>query len=226
MGLIRKFDNLIYPKRCAYCDRVLGNVAKCALCEPLIMAIKREEGIAIDKKGRVLDFVDIALAPYWYVEPVKSGILRFKFGKRQDLAKYYASELILVLRACNILPIFDIIIPVPTGIKELKRKGYSVPYLLAMEVSRQNAVPLCTNAIVKPKDTPPQMSLSGEKRRANLLGAFTVTDLVAVKNKTILLVDDVLTTGSTVNECAKMLLISGAKACCSVCIAVGSIATK
>lgn len=218
------FMHTLFPIRCVYCGKIQSSGAEvCTHCEVLAKAVQRERGSVVDTGGRTLSFVDAALAPFLYIEPVKGAILRLKFRERPDIAQFFSKELISELRACKGLPLFDIIIPVPSGKLELRKRGYSVPLLLAKNMSKQSGIPFNNACLAKPKDTPRQMKLSGAARRANILGAFSVTNGDIIRGKHILLVDDVITTGATVNECAKMLMVSGALSCHSVCIAIASI---
>ncbi|MBP8856337.1 MAG: ComF family protein [Oscillospiraceae bacterium] len=198
----------------------MGFAPCCDACEAALPSVRREAGQALDKTRHTLGFVDVALAPFQYLPPVKGAILRFKFAGRVDLAAFFAQELFFTINTCKTLPVFDIIVAVPSGKRELRRRGYDVPALLASALAKRLGVPFIKGALIKPYDTTPQMQLRGDARRANLIGAFEAACPEQLAGKQVLLVDDVITTGATVNECAKTVRLANAKGCSAVCIAV------
>ncbi len=104
-----------------------------------------------------------------------------------------------------------VLIPVPLDIKKLKLRGYNQSEELAKELSSVSRAPLLTNVLLKTASTKSQMELSKSEREENLRGVFLVKNAEKITNKKILLVDDVYTTGSTMNECARILKEAGAK---------------
>jgi len=124
-----------------------------------------------------------------------------------------------------------ILIPVPLERRKLKWRGFNQAEELGKELSKFFGIPLITNCLIKIKETLPQVELSDEERRENIKGAFLVKDKELIKNpegnplafygagKKILLVDDVYTTGSTMEECARVLKKAGAKEVIGIVIA-------
>lgn len=103
----------------------------------------------------------------------------------------------------------DAVIPVPLGIKGLRERGFNQSLLLAKVISENAKIPLVIDGLMKIRETHPQVGLSAKERAKNLKGAFSPTrDFHKMK---LLLVDDVMTTGATANECAKQLLKAGAE---------------
>jgi len=138
----------------------------------------------------------------------------------KDLAKPLASLIINHILLLNENPFKNsVLIPVPLDKKKIKQRGYNQSEELAKEISKATGVPFLTNVLIKTKSTPPQMELSKEKRRENLRDVFVCKESNAIGNKKILLVDDVYTTGSTMEECATKLLKSGAKEVWGIVIA-------
>jgi ComF family protein len=105
----------------------------------------------------------------------------------------------------------ELIIPVPLHPKRLRWRGFNQSVLLARQVSRAYALPIDAFILIRDKETLPQTQLSEEERRKNVRGAFSVRAGGALKAKTILLVDDVYTSGATVNECSRVLTRAGAR---------------
>ena len=104
-----------------------------------------------------------------------------------------------------------LVIPVPLHPRRLRQRGFNQSLLLARRISRRHSLPLDFTALRRIRATAPQTELSAAERQKNIRGAFAVCQERAVAEKAILLIDDVFTTGSTVEECAKVLLKAGAK---------------
>ena len=114
-----------------------------------------------------------------------------------------------------------VIIPIPLHKRRLKWRGYNHAEELARQLGRAFSLPVVTDVLVKTKHTTPQANLGKEKRLANMKGAFQVRDLHAVAAKNILLVDDVYTTGATMDECALVLKKAGANQVLGAVVARG-----
>ena len=106
---------------------------------------------------------------------------------------------------------FDLMIPVPLHRDRLRQRGFNQSVLLAREISRATGLPYQKSGFEKQRATVPQVNLSGPERERALRGVFRVTRESGLKDRSVLLLDDVYTTGATVNECAKELLTAGAK---------------
>ncbi len=104
---------------------------------------------------------------------------------------------------------FDLILPVPIHRKKLRERGFNQVVVLAEKLSARIGIPLDRTSFVKSADTPPQAGLSRKERLSNLRGSFRVARKDAIKNKRILLVDDVATTGSTIREAARTIRNAG-----------------
>jgi len=104
----------------------------------------------------------------------------------------------------------DLVVPVPLHRKRLHSRGFNQAVLLGELLAHEWRLPLERRALQRIRWTEPQLSLSADERRENVTGAFAVANSVAVAGKRVLLVDDVLTTGSTVEECSRMLKRAGA----------------
>jgi ComF family protein len=107
------------------------------------------------------------------------------------------------------LPVMDGIVPVPLHIKSLRDRGFNQSLLIARNLTRNLRIPLFMDILMKKKETPPQIGLSARERISNIRNAFSVTG--DVTGLSILLFDDVMTTGATVRECSYELLNAGAR---------------
>lgn len=131
---------------------------------------------------------------------LKKAIHAFKYKFVKDLAKPLAT---LILKKINFD--YDFIVPVPLHPRRLRWRGFNQAELLAKEINQNKLL----NCLIKTKNTKPQTQLSEKQRKQNIKGAFKC--IFNLKNKKILLIDDVETSGSTLQECKKALLEAGAE---------------
>ena len=115
---------------------------------------------------------------------------------------------------------FDYIIPVPLYPSRKRERGYNQSRILAEEVSKTISVPLAEKVLIRKKKTKDQTHLSPEERERNVKGAFVVRANLTLQGKKVILVDDVITTGSTLKECARVLKEAGAREVVGVTLVV------
>lgn len=210
--LLYWLSQLIYPRKCIFCRRILKKQETdlCCQCRTQV-----EEAPILQKKLPNLD----RWASVWYYEDdVRQSILRFKFSHARFYAPAYGRFLALRVLQED-LGDFDLLTWVPVSFRRRWLRGYDQSALIAQALGKGlDCQPV--SLLKKVRHTPPQSSLSGvAQRRANVLGAYRVTDPAAVSGKRILLVDDVITTGATAGECARMLHFAGAKSVCCIAVA-------
>jgi len=161
----------------------------------------------------------IARAPLIY-EQVLTGIIhRFKYKGKIQLADPLAEILLTSFSLLWEDDSIDILMPVPLHLKKIRKRGFNQAYLLVrnwkhlagQEPFRRTVIPIERNLLVRTAATAPQSALGRAKRAINVKNAFDLDGRDKVKDKRILLIDDVYTTGSTVNECARLLLNCGAR---------------
>jgi len=162
--------------------------------------------------------------PYKEKTLTRKLIYQFKYQPYlKDLAKTLASILIehFVISGKNTDEIWEnsVLIPVPLDKKKLKIRGYNQSEELAKELSNILQIPVISDVLIKIKSTKPQMELSKEQREKNLEGVFEIKNPEKFSGKKIFLVDDVYTTGSTMQECAKTLKENGIKTVWGIVIA-------
>lgn len=160
-----------------------------------------------------------ARAAFLYEGAIRDLIHRFKYDGavqvRRPLALLMADRLAPL--AAEKAP--DLLVPVPLHVRRLRQRGFNQAVLLGELLSREWQIPLGRRALQRVRWTEPQVNLAAKERLANVRGAFAVADPAQIRGARILLVDDVLTTGSTLAECSKVLLRAGAAEVCAVTIA-------
>ena len=163
-------------------------------------------------------------APFYYELAPRSGVLRLKHCDDPDAIDYFTNRMQAVVRREYGNEPIDGLTYVPMTRRACREREYNQGELLAKSLGKRLMLPVLVT-LAKQYETPPQKSLGYHARSGNVLGVFDVID-PTVRGKTLLLVDDVMTTGATLNECAKMLKIYGAKRVFAVTVAVPRGKTK
>ena len=202
----REILNIIYPieERCMVCDEE-GFIGICPSCKSRINKAKNE--------GSILSYG-------FYGGILKSLILKFKYVSNYNVGYLLANFLIEIIRESEID--IDIICYIPMIRKDERKRGFNQCKLIANEIGYNLNIPV-SNCIKKVKHTKEQKKLTKEERIKNLIGAFEVTSNEDIKNKRVLLIDDVMTTGATIGECTKILKKSGVKEIIVLTIAKSNI---
>ncbi len=151
---------------------------------------------------------DRAISAALYENALVEAIHLFKYSKKANWSKPLGRLLYTRLSDFGKL---DVILPVPLHPKRLRQREFNQSLLLAREVSLASGIPLQVDNLCRARWTQPQIELSGDERRKNVRGAFEVKWPDQVQDQSVLLIDDVYTTGATVNECARVLKKAGAE---------------
>lgn len=199
-GFWNHMMDLFFPHRCPFCGRVTGKELLCETC----FAKLPDTGGRMAEEGNC----GKCAAPLYYEESVRQAVLDFKFNGRTGAAECFG--MLLAECAAEVYAgEFDTVTWVPVSRKRLRQRGYDQAYLLARSAcAHWDTVPVAT--LRKTVDTPPQSGITvPEGRRANVLGVYEAIE-EQVCGRRILLIDDVLTTGATLTECARVLREAGA----------------
>ena len=207
---------LLYPQRCRYCDNVIDIRKKiCHTCENTLHRVEGDIcklcGADVDacNCGHKKHFYKYICAPFYYEGAASRAIWRFKFRNATGLSKVFAEDMVECFNNHYSGYDFDLCTFVPSAKEDFKKRGYNQAELLAKDFSEITEIKF-EDVLVKKFQTETQHSLSSSERSGNLAGAIELKDDVDLMNKRVLLIDDIKTTGATLNECAKMLLIGGA----------------
>lgn len=140
-----------------------------------------------------------------YEGQIRKIILDYKFNDKPYIYLTFVNFLLKNEKIFENVKSYDTIIPVPISKKRLNMRGYNQSLLIAKEITKQTKLELLNNCLIKNKNIIEQSKLTKEERKQNIKGVYKLENKKLVKNKNILLVDDIYTTGSTVNECSKIL---------------------
>lgn len=197
--------NLIYPNVCGIC----GKVCKNDICNKCLVKLKKykecKKHIYLTRNFTTHMYI------FRYEELIRNSIIQYKFSDKAYMYKTFAEIILKDKKVCGFLKSYDIIIPVPISKKRNNSRGYNQSELIIKQLKRNiNEINLQTNILYKIKDTLPQSKLDKEHRKNNLNGAYEVRNNKILQDKKILLFDDIFTTGSTADECSKILKNAGA----------------
>ena len=221
--------DLIFPKTCIGCGR--AGKTLCADCKNQIKMVKtfccprcgrinRNGGYCPNCENQKKNFLTGVLVAADYERgPTKELIHHLKYAGIIEVAPILAGMLISRL-AKSKLRGKKVLVPVPLHWFKKRSRGFNQAEILAKIVSYKAEIPLAL-ALKRKKNTKSQVELTGRERRENLVGAFVCVDAAAVKDKTVILVDDVATTGTTLNECARVLRTAGARQVWGLVVARG-----
>ena len=213
--LVEGILDILFPPKCAFCRRRLrpGENGMCEACRASLpyRSPAREKGP---------DFVEAVCAPLKYEGTVRDALLRYKFDGVTAYARLFG-ELVADCVRENLAGEYDLISWVPLSSQRLKERGYDQAMLIAMAAALELG-DVAVETLRKRKDVAPQSATGSlEKRRANISGAYEVIDPELVEGRRILLIDDIITTGATVSECARTLGMAGAESV--VCAALARV---
>ena len=215
---VPKILNLIYPPKCGICGK-LNQDFLCKKCEKIldsqaIFQIDKIDKIdKFDKSDKIVrnnsDFISKNFENHLYIFKyegiIRNTIIKYKFNEKSYLYKTFVNFLLKNEKFFKILESYDTIIPVPISKKRMKERGYNQSLLIAKQISKDVKIPLQTNCLFKTKNIIEQSKLNKEQRKQNIQNVYELKNREILNNKQILLIDDIYTTGNTVNECAKVL---------------------
>jgi len=201
--MLHRLFAVLFPPKCVLCRDILpkGQFDLCHHC--------RETAPVFTKSNFRYSFIARWTSVWYYKDTVRKSLLRYKFGRVRSYAAIYGRLLAMKLQTTK-MDDFDVLTWVP--ISRLRRfsRGFDQVELIAQAVACELDVPAVAT-LQKTRHNPPQSQIpNAAARRANVLGAYRAIDPEAVHNKRVLLLDDIITTGATVSECAKMLTMAGA----------------
>ncbi len=209
--------DLVYPPFCCYCGRIgyeicldcyktieiISNHKICLVCGGII-----ETGINCSNCMKLHPSFEQARSWGVYIGVLKQVVQKIKYKRGFGIIEYIAKPLIHFIKNWDVS--VDMIVPIPLGEKREIARGYNQSFLLAKPISEYFNIPLYDHALIRSRDTKSQVGLNYEERKINMKNAFRA-EKSTCNNKSILLIDDIVTTGSTLNESAKALKLAGAQ---------------
>ena len=226
--------DICFPPRCAICDKTVSSGEK-HICEKCRSKLKYIEGPTCYRCGKEVDYeeeeycsdckrrertFDKGYPVFRYTSPISDSLMSFKYFGRQEYAVYYAEAIKdrfgeeLKSLKC------DALVPVPINKKKYSTRGYNQAELIAVRLGRLLDIPVVTDLLVRTSNTDPQKGLNDAEREKNLLGAFSIKK-EHPEIKSVILVDDIYTSGATIECCTKVLRSSGVERIYFTAVAIG-----
>lgn len=233
MHFMKELLNYFYPPRCPICDDIMepgidvceacrGQVEiasepVCKRCGKPLRDETREycadcvKHIHIYRQGK---------AVFVYKAGIKKSMYRFKYSNRREYAQFYAKTAADMYGEWILRQGIEVIVPIPMYRPKQRKRGYNQAEVFARALAKQLDMPIKTGIVTRVRDTIPQKELNDRQRKQNLKNAFQLGPNIVEYSK-ILLVDDIYTTGSTIDAVAEMLLSGGASEVFYICISIG-----
>ena len=187
------------------CDKLCESYL-CKKCENVLkQQLENNEDVYKDK------FFNSHYYMFAYEDDIRRMLIDYKFNEKPYLFKTFSQIILNDKKIYSILHKYDIIIPVPLSKRRKLNRGYNQAELIIKEVSKTIQLNLETNILKKVVNIKPQSTLNSKQREENIKNAYIANEMEKIKNKNILIFDDVYTTGSTLNECARVLKSAEAK---------------
>lgn len=197
--------DIIYPNVCGFCGKININ----SLCDDCYLKISK----ILDYN--IVEVKDKNFSKHIYLGKYdgefRNNILAYKFSEKSYMYKTFAKLILKNEKICRIIKSYDIIIPVPIHKERKKDRGYNQSELIAKEIAKNVKEIKYVNPLIKIKNNERQSLLKKEERKQNVKNVYQIQNRQIIEGKRIVLFDDIYTTGSTVDECAKVLRQNGAK---------------
>lgn len=217
MNFSKKILDLLYPKRCCFCGQI-SYTEKCPDCAEKVIYIaeprckKCGRPVRYDEQEycyecqRLSHFYIQGKSIWLHKSPVNNSIYQFKYHNRRIFGEYYAHEMYRLFRKDIEAWKIDVIIPIPLHKKRRRKRGYNQAEIVAKELGEKVGIPVDCKFVFRKKATKAQKELTAKDRKQNLKNAFEVKD-TRYQEKNILLIDDIYTTGSTIDAVAETILV-------------------
>ncbi|MCA9771685.1 MAG: ComF family protein [Myxococcales bacterium] len=238
LGVARALERLVLPRRCALCGRLetepeLGWCRDChAGCERIASPLCTVCGLPFATEGdedHACGECGTAPPPFaahrsWgvYGGTLAQVLLAFKFGRRTHLGRPLAALLAEAFAELTTDPV-DAIVSVPMGLGRLYTREFNQAAVLADRLGRLLRRPHDPRLLRRSARRPPQVGLSGRERRENVRGSIAVARPALARGRRLLVIDDVMTTGATIRECARLLRLAGAREVLALTVARGGL---
>lgn len=216
---IEKTFQLLFPPICGLCNSISHSYL-CFNCKKHISSLKIND---IQEYNSPEFYFSERFSLFHYENEIRKLIINYKFNEKSYLCKTFSQLFKQDIIFKSLINKYDCVISVPIHKKRLSSRGYNQSKLIAKDFSLFFNKPFYDSVLIKDKNIVAQSSLSKNARHDNILNAFHVCNKELITNKTVLVFDDIFTTGATANECAKTLINAGAATVGIATIAITTI---
>ena len=225
-NFLKFFINILFPRICLHCKNDIHHLNENILCLACLRQLKQISGFFCAKCGKPIDSgmhcyhckklkikpkCSFIRSAFIFNEPMRSAIHEYKYNCKPYLSKTLGLWMRETLKTNSEFKDFSFLLPVPLARKKLAQRGFNQSDLLADIIAEKKDFEVIKDAVIRIKNTKPQATLNKEARKTNISGAFSALKPKLIKGKNIILIDDVATTGNTLEELAKTLKKAGAR---------------
>ena len=197
--------NILYPKTCGICNRI-GKNEVCPKCN---RKLKKLNQFSFEKCNG--EYYQELAYLFKYEGIIRKKLIDYKFYELGYLYKTFSYFFLKNKKILDFIKKYDIIIPIPIHNKRKKQRGYNQTELIARKICKEVGIELAIDVIKKTVNTKPQSTLNQEKRKSNSKNVYSLYKQEKIKDKNILIFDDIFTTGSTVSEFSRILSLAKPK---------------
>ena len=184
---------------------ICGKIDKNSLCNKCKIRLQKNAICKIEDYKNTSSYFDEHIYLFQYNGEIRDTILKYKFNEKSYIYRTFLEFIKNNKKICAQIKKYDIIIPVPISKKRLNSRGYNQSALIAKKLAKEFSIEYLEKVLIKIKDNTPQSEMKQNTRKSNVKGVYKVISKEKINNKKVLIVDDIFTTGSTVDECAKVL---------------------
>lgn len=205
MNFLKDMLFFIFPRKCEMCEKISKSYI-CDKCKRKIEGSKLYLNKVDDYSKDNTKFFDEHAYIFEYNSIIREKIIEYKFKNKPYLGKMFSEFFVKNEKMCGFFKKYDIIIPVPMTNKKIKERGYNQTKIIARIISQNiTNITMKKNVLIKYKNNKVQSQLNKKQRQQNVQNVYELNNEEIIKNKNILIFDDIYTTGATCNECAKTL---------------------
>ena len=192
---------MLFPPVCGIC----GKLDKNSLCNKCKIRLQKNALCKIENYKDTSSYFDEHIYLFQYTGEIRDTILKYKFNEKSYIYRTFLEFIKNNEKICTQIKKYDIIMPIPISKKRMKKRGYNQSEIIAKNIAKMFNMEYKENVLVKRKDNNPQSELGPNERSENVKGVYKLKEPKKIYQKNILLIDDIFTTGSTANECARVL---------------------
>ena len=197
---------MLFPPVCGIC----GKLDKNSLCNKCKIRLQKNALCKIEDYKNTSSYFDEHIYLFQYTGEIRDTILKYKFNEKSYIYRTFLEFIKNNEKICAQIKKYDIIIPVPVSKKRFKQRGYNQSALIAKNLAKTLNIDYKENVLIKIKDNKPQSEMGQDKRKSNVKDVYKIKNQEKIYQKRVLILDDIFTTGNTVNECAKVLIENSA----------------
>lgn len=221
-NIFKNIISLLYPPKCIFCGKLLNVKSEIDVCSSCFTEIPFLDGEAVILPQTCNEGgCDRIICMCRYNGIVKASLLRYKFFNKSGYYRTFSKLLADRIKKMTDYREFDIIISVPLHKRKENIRGYNQSFLISRAIGKQLGIRDGSELLLRVKNTCSQSLLPKKQRSVNIRGAFCVKRGIELRGKKVLLIDDIMTTGYTLDECSRVLKEAGAKTVTAAIIASG-----